>query len=560
MKRTILLIIGVMVAAVAMAQVNGSFKSLRVLNSDSTHGVIPGTIYRGSDLILRWIDEDGDVHRFFKSNGGDFWRTSGGTTITGTPVITGNVPLQFTGMNAFDITTSVLGGDGDITLNAAGDFNPTATNMLFTTSGGQTFSASGTGGVLFNNLTSFEVNTGSTGFVSIGGQSSSSLSQNDGGGNSSLLDLNAGSISMTSTGDMTFNPGGGMSLLPTFFDVNAAGAINLSTSHTGGIGLTTFTGPIQLISGDAIQLSSFTIEPDGSWNVSGNGTSGQILTSNGSSSSPTWQTPPYWLTSGTTTLTANSTISAGSNSLTFSGTSILQMSQNDGINGQALLFMNGGAISLFTNGTSRLAVETDGSWNIGGSNGTSGQVLTSNGSSTSPTWQSISLSPSGSDTQIQFNNSGAFGASADFTFNDATNVFTVGSSGADQQILINTASNTIQSLNQGSAFIITGGPGGTDGGDISVSAGAGSDNGGDVFLSGGGGTNTSGGSITIGSGGSTSGTAGNITLSTNQTGTDGSITINAGTGEVYIIISRTSCAGAPSGSLANIAGVLNICP
>jgi len=45
--------------------------------------------------------------------------------------------------------------------------------------------------------------------------------------------------------------------------------------------------------------------------------------------------------------------------------------------------------------------------------GTSGNVLTSNGS----TWTSASSGAAGSNTQVQFNNSGVFGASSNFTFN-----------------------------------------------------------------------------------------------------------------------------------------------
>jgi hypothetical protein len=40
-----------------------------------------------------------------------------------------------------------------------------------------------------------------------------------------------------------------------------------------------------------------------------------------------------------------------------------------------------------TGGSTRFIIEVDGSWNIGGSNGTSGQVLKSNGSASAPTWQ-----------------------------------------------------------------------------------------------------------------------------------------------------------------------------
>lgn len=59
--------------------------------------------------------------------------------------------------------------------------------------------------------------------------------------------------------------------------------------------------------------------------------------------------------------------------------------------------------------------------------GTSGQFLKSNGSGAAPSWVDApggSGSPAGSNTQIQYNNSGSFGASANLTF--ASNVLEVG--------------------------------------------------------------------------------------------------------------------------------------
>jgi hypothetical protein len=60
--------------------------------------------------------------------------------------------------------------------------------------------------------------------------------------------------------------------------------------------------------------------------------------------------------------------------------------------------------------------------------GTSGQVLTSNGTTGAPYWATVSagLSIGGSNTQIQFNNSGALGGDALFTYDSATEILTVG--------------------------------------------------------------------------------------------------------------------------------------
>lgn len=45
-------------------------------------------------------------------------------------------------------------------------------------------------------------------------------------------------------------------------------------------------------------------------------------------------------------------------------------------------------------------------------------------------WQTVSVSPGGSNTQVQYNNSGSFAGSADLTFNDTTDVLTLGGSNA----------------------------------------------------------------------------------------------------------------------------------
>jgi hypothetical protein len=53
----------------------------------------------------------------------------------------------------------------------------------------------------------------------------------------------------------------------------------------------------------------------------------------------------------------------------------------------------------------------------------SGDALVSDGSG-NLSWTTISASPSGSNTQVQFNNSGSFGGSGSLTFDDSTDVLT----------------------------------------------------------------------------------------------------------------------------------------
>jgi hypothetical protein len=106
---------------------------------------------------------------------------------------------------------------------------------------------------------------------------------------------------------------------------------------------------------------------------------------------------------------------------------------------------NCGSIRFYTqNGsgiTERLRIHQDGAFGLSGANyGTAGQVLTSGGSGVTPTWTTVSGggTPGGSDTQIQYNNSGAFGGSAIFTFNKSTTAPVVtlgGASGVTSTVL-----------------------------------------------------------------------------------------------------------------------------
>ena len=88
---------------------------------------------------------------------------------------------------------------------------------------------------------------------------------------------------------------------------------------------------------------------------------------------------------------------------------------------------NTGQIRFFTQPgtgiTERFRISDQGAFGLSGANyGTSGQVLTSGGSGAAPTWTTVSGggSPGGSNTQVQFNNSGSFGGAAGLTWNGTT--------------------------------------------------------------------------------------------------------------------------------------------
>lgn len=168
--------------------------------------------------------------------------------------------------------------------------------------------------------------------------------------------------------------------------------------------------------------------------------------------------------------------------------------------------------------------------------GNAGDFLTTNGTSLS--WASAVTTPAGSNTQIQFNNSGVFGASAGFTFSDIANnrTLTLGTStdgtayitthtngtgkvdlnvsGGNVQIAAGTPSNP----GTGNSISLFGGNGLTsgNGGDISLQGGTApsSGTGGNISLLGGSSPTGDGGSVTLSGGSSTSLFGGNVIIQT----------------------------------------------
>lgn len=149
---------------------------------------------------------------------------------------------------------------------------------------------------------------------------------------------------------------------------------------------------------------------------------------------------------------------------------------------------------------------------------------------------SISTSPAGSDTQVQYNSSGSFGAESDFTYSATNNTIQVGQ----------TAATHIELDDAGITAKLTGG---TNYSFLNYS-------GIEVF---------GGGSFYI-----TSGNAGSVGLTTNAGG-DINLEITASTGDItlrpkgsgsYLILFNipTSSAGLPSGAVWSNAGILTIVP
>jgi hypothetical protein len=100
--------------------------------------------------------------------------------------------------------------------------------------------------------------------------------------------------------------------------------------------------------------------------------------------------------------------------------------------------------ALVANSTSGINEIRVGTANVGaiyanGSLGSSGQALFSN--ATGVYWDNVAPSVVGSNTQIQFNDSGALGADSDFTFNKDTNTLTIGTATVNSTSFSGTANN-----------------------------------------------------------------------------------------------------------------------
>lgn len=87
-------------------------------------------------------------------------------------------------------------------------------------------------------------------------------------------------------------------------------------------------------------------------------------------------------------------------------------------------------------GVERLKIDSVGIWAVSGDTPTPGQVITSV-SGGAPSWEDpAETSPAGSNTQIQFNNSGDFGASSGLTYVDADKSVQIGTSASIGRLVI----------------------------------------------------------------------------------------------------------------------------
>ena len=196
--------------------------------------------------------------------------------------------------------------------------------------------------------------------------------------------------------------GGNLSLAGnTLSSTNTDGDINIVPNGTGKVVL-----PILRLSGSSsgyVGLQAAASAGSTTYTLpSTDGTAGQVLSTNGSATLA-WATAAA---SGVTTFSAGTTgftpSTATSGAVTLAGT---------------LAIANGGTGQTTATAATNALLPSQAA--------NSGKYLTTDGTNTS--WGTVSASPGGSTTQIQYNNAGAFGGSANFTWNNTTSTLTVNS-------------------------------------------------------------------------------------------------------------------------------------
>ena len=268
---------------------------------------------------------------------------------------------------------------------------------------------SGTSGASTNYVLSNDLGTDSTYYGEFGMNSSVFSASTP----ADFFSINNGVYFSGHDGDVSVGSGNGYK---TYLTYGTAGQSSHVINASGAIGFNTNLGTTPALSG-----------------TTGYGTSGQVLTSGGSAAAPTWSSNisgnaanvtgvVAGANGGTGVANTGSTITLGG-SVTYSGAYTQTWTRT--ANTSLTLPTSGTLISSVTAPTANPVTGTP----------SSTTYLRGDG-----TWASVSVSPAGSNTQIQYNNSGSFGASSSFTFDGTTNTSPV--QAASNGFFVNPNTNT----------------------------------------------------------------------------------------------------------------------
>ena len=291
------------------------------------------------------------------------------------------------------------------------------------------------------------VTLGTIANVHIAGGSSGQLIQTDGNGNlvfidPTVVDSAAPMPSYIPVGEIYYVPNNFQGLFTVPIEIDGAFEVNGILAEVG-TAINSLNGQIIFDSnGELTGNVGFTFNTtSGNLAVPGSGTFAGSLLPNANSTFDLGTSTSRWkdlYLSGTTIYIGNSTLASSNGNLiltngdggqlivsgngTTTSTSITNQNSNVIVNPTTINFgVNGNANVFKLTGT---GANVTGTLSATGNAAVSG-ILTDNYYYANGQPLDVGGNPAGSNTQIQFNNNGEFGASSNFTFNTATNLLTV---------------------------------------------------------------------------------------------------------------------------------------